>query len=555
MGSADIITVDDDGNGDYGEIQDAINASQEGDTIQVFEGTYYENIIVNKSVNLIGNGSEDTTIDGDVNGAVVNITADWVNMSNFKVIGSRLYNVEYYTGIKIKSNNSNIFDNNCSYNYHGIYLWDSSNCTIESNTCENNKRGIYFLNSSDCTIESNTCENNYFGIHLSGNTNNTISNNSCSNNIYDIFLFPFSNYNTFSKNTFSSNGIYLLNSDYNTFHNNTFSNSRFGILLQYSKYNILTNNQFKGSGVYFSGSLEHWNTHSIDTTNTVNGKPIRYYINSTGKTVPKGAGQIILADCTQMIVENQNLSNGSVGILIGYSSFIKLSSNTCSHNEYGIELYSSNFITLTNNNCSWNNREGITLTSSDNNTLVNNTCSNNRDGISLSASHNNSLLNNSCSNNHWGILLSHADWNVLSNNTIFKNMLGIQFKRNSIYNIAHNNNIFNNSRTGIDASDNDGYTINAIYNWWGYISGPHHPQYNSAGKGDDVTDYVDFYPWLDEYGNVYEKERNGEEEDEEDDENNTWVLFLLIFILMILLVLLIAVIIFSHMDQKPKDGI
>lgn len=41
-----------------------IDNATEGDTIRVYEGTYYENVVVNKTVSLVGNGSEETTIEG-----------------------------------------------------------------------------------------------------------------------------------------------------------------------------------------------------------------------------------------------------------------------------------------------------------------------------------------------------------------------------------------------------------------------------------------------------------------------------------------------------------
>ena len=62
--SAATITVDDDGPADYSKIQYAIDNATEGDTILVKEETYYENVLVNKTVSLIGDGSENTTIDG-----------------------------------------------------------------------------------------------------------------------------------------------------------------------------------------------------------------------------------------------------------------------------------------------------------------------------------------------------------------------------------------------------------------------------------------------------------------------------------------------------------
>ncbi len=45
------------------------------------------------------------------------------------------------------------------------------------------------------------------------------------------------------------------------------------------------------------------------------------------------------------------------------------------------------------------------------------------------------------------------------------------------------------------------YEINATYNWWGDASGPTHSS-NSDGKGDAVSDNVDFIPFLGSSGEV-----------------------------------------------------
>ncbi|MCK4614189.1 MAG: hypothetical protein KAU14_05235, partial [Thermoplasmata archaeon] len=125
--SADTIIVAKDGNGEHDNIQDAIDAATEGDTIRVWEGTYYENVVVNKSVSLIGNGSEETTIDAGGSGSVVKITADWAKMSGFMVTGSGTSWPD--AGISVESNHNIISKNNCSNNHYGIYLSSSSACT------------------------------------------------------------------------------------------------------------------------------------------------------------------------------------------------------------------------------------------------------------------------------------------------------------------------------------------------------------------------------------------------------------------------------------------
>jgi len=85
--------------GAYTKIQDAINASKDGDTVFVYSGTYYENVVVNKTINLKGEDKDLTIIDGGGIGDVVRVIADWVNISGFNITGSG--NKQYNSGISI----------------------------------------------------------------------------------------------------------------------------------------------------------------------------------------------------------------------------------------------------------------------------------------------------------------------------------------------------------------------------------------------------------------------------------------------------------------------
>ena len=80
-------------------------------------------------------------------------------------------------------------------------------------------------------------------------------------------------------------------------------------------------------------------------------------------------------------------------------------------------------------------------------------------------------------------------------------------------NTAHFNNIFNNTNYGIKVLENDPYPINATDNWWGDDSGPYHPKKNPKGKGDNISDFVEFSPWLEDDGSTHYPEE-AEEEDE-----------------------------------------
>ncbi len=45
-----------------------------------------------------------------------------------------------------------------------------------------------------------------------------------------------------------------------------------------------------------------------------------------------------------------------------------------------------------------------------------------------------------------------------------------------------------------------GQNVDARHNWWGDASGPYHPLQNPGGLGDEVSDYVDFTPWIETIG-------------------------------------------------------
>lgn len=70
---------------DYSTIQEAINAASLGDTIFVSSRTYNENVVVNKSVSLIGEDMDDTIIDGGKSGSVLCIIVNDVAVSNFTI--------------------------------------------------------------------------------------------------------------------------------------------------------------------------------------------------------------------------------------------------------------------------------------------------------------------------------------------------------------------------------------------------------------------------------------------------------------------------------------
>ena len=135
-------------------IQNLINAASTGDTITIPNGEFYENIVINKSINLIGQNIGFTIIIGSVE-----ISSDNVTLSDFTI-----------------------------KNGSGISIVGSSRIIVTNNIIEKStEKGIYIINSSNNTIFKNIIKDNPVGIYIENSDNNTIYYNNFINNTENAF--------------------------------------------------------------------------------------------------------------------------------------------------------------------------------------------------------------------------------------------------------------------------------------------------------------------------------------------------------------------------------
>ncbi|RLC36581.1 hypothetical protein DRH29_04295, partial [candidate division Kazan bacterium] len=116
-----ILTVDDDGPADFDTIQEAIDAATPGDTVLVKEGTYKEDLLIDKAIDLTGEDKSSTMIKGistvdakNFPAAVPNVEvlADGAKIHNFTIQSPDYTSGYYSSGIVIGASNVEIYDNN-----------------------------------------------------------------------------------------------------------------------------------------------------------------------------------------------------------------------------------------------------------------------------------------------------------------------------------------------------------------------------------------------------------------------------------------------------------
>jgi parallel beta-helix repeat protein len=481
------ITVDDNGPADFHVVQEAINAANPGDAIYVYDGTYYENVVVNKTVSLIGENKSNTIIDGNGVGPMGTV---WLQSDNSSITGFTIRNGEYgvrisgsiayfprFTGHRIEDNcivenlygaiclqtcanntiSNNIIENNTLF---GIHIWSSANNTIINNTVVNNGHGIDFYGNSNDNIlrNNNMTDNTYnFGLILRGETvdwegaqsgnpgiidnvdnsnrvngkpiyclvnqsnaqvptdagyvwlnnctNITVNGCELSHNLQGVLLLFCKNVSIINSiMTANAYGIYVgIYSDNTTIVGNTLENNSDGIYLDdFSRFTTMRNNAIGNGDMNFgvSPDIGHYISdlpdlaNDVDTSNTVDGKPIIYWMNKHDEEVPTDAGYVMLIDSTNILIEGLNLSNNVQSILLLGSNNTVIAKNSVTDSIYGIDV----------NEYGWVDHEAEVYRSfcSFNTTVEGNTVLDNGVGIRVI-----------------------GDDNTISNNTLYRNPLGI----------------------------------------------------------------------------------------------------------------------------------
>ncbi len=138
---------------DASTIQEAVDEAPANTTVVVPEGTYDENVVVNESITLAGEGAP--TIHGNGNGTVVRLNADRAAVVGFDVTG--VGNTTRDPDVEIETDT---WDHNVELGYGhgdaGVAAVDTSGVLIEDVTIETPANGVLLRDSPDMVVRNVT---------------------------------------------------------------------------------------------------------------------------------------------------------------------------------------------------------------------------------------------------------------------------------------------------------------------------------------------------------------------------------------------------------------
>jgi len=232
-------------------LQAAVDAAQQGDTVEVYGGVYSHALEINKPLHLRGIDPGDglPLVETD-DGPAITLKANGITLEGFRLRSTSAW--EGDAGLLVSSSyntiRNNLFDGNGGA---GILLQETINNTLIGNSAKDNEdAGIALLKSNNNILERNIIIQNEFGIRLQDSRGNQIEGNTVQSNDEDGIYMLRSNENSLQGNLVAQNsaGITFENCQENLVAKNDVIGNRKGISL--TSWNATADLKSQGKGVY-----------------------------------------------------------------------------------------------------------------------------------------------------------------------------------------------------------------------------------------------------------------------------------------------------------------
>lgn len=276
--------------GEFATIAAALEAANDGDSIYVSPGEYSGNLVIEKSVRLIGEGMP--RIVGDYNGDAVLVRAKDVEVSAFAVSGSGANMMYGHSGIKVNGGGALIQNNTLTDNLFGIYLRNCDGARVLENQITGRKDKDQGQRGA--------------GIQVFDSNNNLIKGNEVS---------------------FVRDGVYFDHADFNAVEDNGFQDLRYGVHYMYCDDNVFSRNTFKDS----SGGIAIMYTRRVTFSDNL-------IINNR---IGFNAFGLLYKEASDCLAERNVIINAVTGIFVEGSRDNIFRNNLIAYNDVGLSLYAN----------------------------------------------------------------------------------------------------------------------------------------------------------------------------------------------------------------------
>jgi len=468
-GGGETYIVDDDGGDhvDFTSIQDAVDNATDGDTIRVYDGTYNESILIDRSLQIIGNGTNTTIMSWgsgwyapfNISDGRIILHADNITLRDISV--TSLNNYYSGPGILVNGNDSTIKDITVMDFLVSILLNTSQRSTISNNHLEGYYAGIAFLDSGNHILLENSYASMFWNFEIGMYRSKNITLNDCLRNTSMGKVRIENSDAIVIKNIPDLQELTIEFSSNITVQNTTSELTDTTITLTSSTNIHLMNNTMGSGGIGIWGeSLEHWTTHTIAGSNTANGESYLYLTNRRGEAISDHTGPIILANCSDIQLSGINCNFTYAGVLSGFSSNITITHSNFRSNEYGVRFIGSASADGSSDGAPSNESNSL-VSSWDgpyNNLIQNCTYLHNEIGLSLESSNDSLIRNCHFLMNNKGLVMYGERMDVLDNNITRNRENGIEILGGRGHRVQGNH-CFDNGNTGIFISGSNDNVI------------------------------------------------------------------------------------------------
>ena len=513
----------------FDSIQPAVDAVAEFGTVIVNGGTYYENVVVDKTLRLYGGL---TVIDASAQGPALTITAD-----NVEVGGLEFCHGTGTGGVHVEAAGVSLLS--CEFRMNGFGVWANQANGLEIDTCvfDGNDYGIWLQYCESSYLQDNHLQNNLYGAWLDTCSGAVLTGNTFQGQVVRGLALEDCTDALVGSNLFVLNAmeaIWLLSTTNSRIFDNTLDQSVTGLECDsLSSGNRIYHNTFTTNGTHarddganqwdddYPSGGNSWGGVSIPDVDLDGIGDVPYPIPGSGGNQDRYPLVVVRPPPADVWVDD-GFSPATPGYGLTHFSTISSGVEACAElgtvfvyeGYYPEKVVVSKTLTLTGQdrtlvvvdggggstgstiyiaaddcvvsgftaqNSGYSHGAGIYL-NSDGNVITENLCTDNNDGIWLSAQHNNSISYNVLADNDSGIDMLRSTHNLFIHNDFIRNRYGLELRESSSFNVIHHNNFFSNTYQAKDTSVNtwdDGTPSGG--NHWSDHTGP-------DGNGDGFVD-------------------------------------------------------------------